>query len=144
MSHTLPDTGVLASVSPAARTSLQHCGSLAELPRGSVVVAQGSPATSLHIVLSGELAVMLQTPEELVPLGYVHPGDSVGEMGFLDPSAIASAEVNTRMASTVWSITGEAFEAFIQNQPLAAAEILKALLLLTSRRAQKNNQRLVD
>jgi CRP-like cAMP-binding protein len=112
--------------------------------KGSVVVEQGEPANGLHLVVGGELSVVLRTPEELVPLGYVQEGETVGEMSFLDETAIASAAVTAHVPSVVWSITSDAFEAFLASHPVAGTEILKALLKLVGRRARKGNERLAD
>jgi CRP-like cAMP-binding protein len=143
-SYSLPSTGVLAGVSPAAREALSGFGDFMTRLKGSVVVEQGGPANSLHLVVDGELSVILRTPEELVPLGYVQEGETVGEMGFLDETAIASAAVTAHVPSVVWSITTEAFEAFLASHPVAGTEILKAILKLVGRRARKGNERLAD
>jgi CRP-like cAMP-binding protein len=141
---TLPATGVLAGVSSSARESLSSFGAFAQHVKGTIVVEQGGPASALHIVVDGELQVTLRTPEELVPLGYVQAGETVGEMGFLEPDAIASAAVTARVVSIVWSISSEAFEAFLASHPVAGTEILKAILRLVGRRARKGNERLAD
>ena len=142
--HSLSPTGVLASVSKTARESLSSFGTFKSCPKGTLVVEQGGPANALHIVVSGELQVMLRTPDELVPFGYVHEGETVGEMGFLEEDAIASAAVTTVVPSVVWSISAEAFEAFLNSAPVAGTEILKAILKLVGRRARKGNERLAD
>jgi CRP-like cAMP-binding protein len=140
----LPSTGVLSGVSVSAREALTSFGSFTPHGRGSVVVEQGGPAGALHIVVDGELQVMLHTPDELVPLGYVQEGETVGEMGFLDENAIASAAVTARMPSLVWTIGTDAFEAFLDTHPVAGTEILKAILKLVGQRARKGNERLAD
>ncbi len=143
-SLSLPSSGVLASVSPAAREALTGFGDFMSRLKGSIVVEQGGTANALHLVVDGELAITLRTPEELVPLGYVQIGETVGEMGFLDEGAIASATVTAHVASVVWSITTDAFEAFLASHPVAGTEILKAILKLVGRRARKGNERLAD
>jgi CRP-like cAMP-binding protein len=142
--YLLPATGVLAGVSPSARDALTGFGNFRATPRGSIIVNQGGPANALHIVVDGELQVMLRTPDELVPFGYVHEGETVGEMGFLDENAIASAAVTAVVPSVVWSIDADAFEAFLASHPVAGTEILKAILKLVGRRARKGNERLAD
>ena len=142
--HSLPVTGVLAGVSSTAREALGSFGTFASRSKGGVVVEQGGPAQALHIVVEGELQVILRTPEELVPLGYVQVGETVGEMGFLEHDAIASAAVTARTQSVVWSITSDAFEEFLSSHPVAGTEILKAVLKLVGRRARKGNERLAD
>jgi len=142
--YSLPSTGVLASVSSSAREALTGFGAFTSCPKGTLVVEQGGPAGALHVVVSGELQVMLRTPDELVPFGYVHEGETVGEMGFLDENAIASAAVTSVVPSVVWSISSEAFESFLHSHPVAGTEILKAILKLVGRRARKGNERLAD
>src|SRR5688572_29640803 len=63
----LPSTGVLSGVSAPAREVLSGFGTFTQHPKGSVVVEQGGPAGALHIVVDGELHVILRTPDELVP-----------------------------------------------------------------------------
>jgi len=142
--HILPSTGVLTEVSSAAREALTGFGAFKSCGKGSLIVEQGGPANALHVVVSGELQVMLRTPDELVPFGYVHEGETVGEMGFLEQNAIASAAVTAVVPSVVWSISAEAFEAFLDSHPVAGTEILKAILKLVGRRARKGNERLAD
>lgn len=142
--HSLPSSGVLAGVSASAREALTGFGAFATHSKGSVVVEQGGPAGALHIVVDGELRVVLRTPDELVPFGYVQTGETVGEMGFLEENAIASAAVTANVPSVVWSISTESFEAFLASHPVAGTEILKAILKLVGRRARKGNERLAD
>jgi len=140
----LPHTGVLAGVSSAAREALTQFGECRAHQKNSLIVEQGGPANSLHIVVSGELQVTLRTPDELVPFGYVHEGETVGEMGFMEEGAIASAAVTTVVPSVVWSISADSFDAFLGSHPAAGCEILKAILKLVGRRARKGNERLAD
>ena len=142
--HTLPHTGVLTGVSLAAREALTQYGTFSSRPKNSTIVEQGGPANFLHLVVSGELQVTLRTPDELVPFGYVHDGETVGEMGFMEAGAIASAAVTTVVASVVWSISAEDFDTFLHSHPAAGCEILKAILRLVGRRARKGNKRLAD
>ncbi len=141
---TLPALGILNSVSQSARDALYSFGQAIEHLRGSTILEQGAPAAGLHFVVSGELAVVLESADELKPLGYVEAGETVGEMGFLEEEAIASARVNARTNSIVWSISRDAFESFLQSNPVAGCEILKALLQIAGRRARKGNERLAE
>ena len=138
----LPAYGVLAGVSALAREALAGFGHFSALGKGAVVVEQGGPADSLHVVVSGELMVSLRSPEEIRTLGYVEEGQTVGEMGFLDDDVTASAAVTTNVASHVWSIHKEDFNRFLHTHPVAGCEILKELLVLAGRRARKGNERL--
>ena len=141
---TLPALGILEHVSPSARDALYSFGQAVEYVKGSPILEQGEPALGLHFVMAGELAVILESPDELKPLGYVEAGETVGEMGFMEEDAIASARVTARTNAMVWSISRDGFEDFLTSNPSAGCEILKALLKLAGRRARKGNERLAD
>jgi len=142
--YSLPSTGVLAGASATAREALAQFGQFQAHAKNSLIVEQGGPASALHIVVSGELQVTLRTPDELVPFGYVHEGETVGEMSFMEEGAIASAAVTAVVPSVVWSIAADSFDAFLHNHPSSGCEILKAILKLVGRRARKGNERLAD
>lgn len=142
--HTLPHTGVLAGVSQAARETLTVFGDFQSYSKNGLVVEQGGEASALHFVVEGELQVTLRTPDELVPFGYVHEGETVGEMSFMEEGAIASAAVTAVVPSVVWSITAASFDTFLASHPAEGCEILKAILRLVGRRARKGNERLAD
>jgi CRP-like cAMP-binding protein len=143
-SPTLQGLGVLYGVPISARQALTEFGRIHTFPKGTIVVEQGTLADRLHIVVDGELMVTLHGEDELLPLGYVQAGESVGEMSFLEAEALASATVTAHVPSEVWSISGADFEAFLRAHPSAGTEILKALLYLVSRRARRGNERLAD
>lgn len=142
--YSLSNSGVLAGASATAREALAQFGAFRAYPKNGLIVEQGGEASALHVVVSGELQVTLRTPDELVPFGYVHEGETVGEMSFMEEDAIASAAVTAAVPSVVWSISAESFDAFLVNHPAAGCEILKAILKLVGRRARKGNARLAD
>lgn len=142
--YSLPHTGVLAGTSDTAREVLTGFGDFHTHAKNSLIVEQGGPASALHVVVSGELQVTLRTPDELVPFGYVHEGETVGEMSFMESGAIASAAVTAVVPSVVWSITADSFDTFLASHPAEGCEILKAILRLVGRRARKGNERLAD
>lgn len=142
--HTLPHTGVLAGVSTSASEVLASFGEYHTHAKNGLIVEQGGPASALHLVVTGELQVTLRTPDELVTLGYVHEGETVGEMSFMEEGAIASAAVTAVVPSVVWTISADSFDTFVASHPAAGCEILKAILRLVGRRARKGNERLAD
>lgn len=59
-----------------------------------IVCHEGDPGDSLHIVVSGKLAVRVTTPlGQIVTLSLLGPGDSFGELALLDPSSLRTATV---------------------------------------------------
>ena len=142
-SEILPALGILAQVTPGSRAALTDGGEYLDYAKGEAVLEQGQPTGHLFIVVSGELNVVLHSPEQLVPLGYIHEGETVGEMGFLE-EVEASAFVAAGVASRVWRISKEGFEVFLGKSPVAGNEILKEIVMLLSRRARKGHERLAD
>ncbi len=140
-SEILPPLGILAHVTPGTRAALTDGGEFVSYAKGEAVLEQGQPTSHLFVVVSGELAVTLHSPEQLVPLGYIHEGEIVGEMGFLEGES-ASAFVAAAVPSKIWRISKEGFEAFLTKSPSAGTEILKEIVILLSRRARKDHERL--
>lgn len=140
-SEILPPLGILAHVTPGSRAALTDGGEFVSYAKGEAVLEQGQPTSHLFIVVSGELNVVLRSPEQLVPLGYIHEGETVGEMGFLE-QVEASAFVAAAVPSKVWRISKDGFEVFLGRSPAAGNEILKEIVKLLSRRARKGHERL--
>ena len=142
-SEILPPLGILTHVTPGSRAALTDGGEFVNFAKGEAVLLQGDSTRYLCIVVSGELAVTLRSPEQVVPLGYIHEGETVGEMSFLE-EVEASAFVAAAVPSKVWRISKEEFEAFLHKSPAAGNEILKEIVILLSRRARKGNERLTE
>ncbi|MDB6136002.1 MAG: transcriptional regulator, Crp/Fnr family [Verrucomicrobiales bacterium] len=139
----LPPLGILSQVSPGSRAALTDGGEFISYVKGEAVVVQGEPTSHLFIVVDGELAVALHQPDQIVPLGYIHEGETVGEMSFLEGFE-ASAYVTAAVASKVWRISKDAFELFLNRSPEAGTELLKAIVILLSHRNRKGQERLVQ
>ena len=137
----LPPLGILTHVTPGSRAALTDGGEFVSYAKGEAILEQGQATKHLFIVVSGELSVVLRSPEQLVPLGYIHEGETVGEMGFLE-EVEASAFVSAAVPSTVWRISKDDFDVFLNKSPSAGNEILKEIVVLLGRRARKGNQRL--
>jgi CRP/FNR family transcriptional regulator, cyclic AMP receptor protein len=140
-SEILPPLGILTNVTPGSRAALTDGGEFVTYAKGEGVLEQGQTTGHLFIVVSGELTVTLHTPEQLVPLGYIHEGETVGEMGFLE-EVEASAFVAAAVTSKVWRISKGKFDTFLTKSPAAGNEILKEIVMLLSRRARKGHERL--
>ncbi len=142
-SEILPPLGILSHVTPGSRAALTDGGQFLSYAKGEAILEQGQPTEHLCILVSGELAVTLRSPEQLVPLGYIHEGEPVGEMGFLE-GVEASAFVAAVVPSKVWQISREAFGEFLSNSPAAGNELLMEIVKLLSQRARKGHERLTQ
>ena len=143
LSDILPPLGILSHVTPGSRAALTDGGEYVSYAKGEAVLEQGQATSHLFIVVAGELNVVLHSPEALVPLGYIHEGETVGEMGFLE-EVEASAFVAAAVPSKVWRISKQRFETFLTKSPAAGNEILKEIVMLLSRRARKGHERLAE
>jgi CRP-like cAMP-binding protein len=142
-STTLPNQGLLSTLSDQERAVLQIYGETVHHDKGDSVVEQGIQQSFMHLVVSGELQVKLQGPEAIVPLGYVSPGGCVGEMSLLDPVE-ASAHVVATSPTNVWALSRVKFDEFTAEHPVAACKFLKAVASLLASRLRKGSQRLLE
>ena len=139
----LPAAGIVASLSPSERGELCSYGEFITHPKGDTVVEQGLTQAFLHLVLEGELRVILKSDEAILPLGYVQAGECVGEMSLLEP-VDASATVLANSTSKVWAISRARFEEFTDVNPAVAAKLLKAIAIQLGSRLRKGSERLLD
>lgn len=88
--------------------SLCSQGAIREIPRGTLLISQGSLGEELFVLLKGELEV-LKTPEgsaeELVVERYFTPGDSVGEAASLTDDGLRTATVRCASDSQLLAIS---------------------------------------
>lgn len=79
------DWPLLASLSEADRAAVLAATRLRRFDRGEVVVQEGAPADSLHLVESGRLLVRVTTPAgEHATLNLLGPGQYFGELALLE------------------------------------------------------------
>lgn len=140
---TLPAAGLVADLTSAERGELCHYGEFIDHEKNDVLVEQGVAQAFLHLVLEGELRVLLKSEEAIVPLGYVQAGECVGEMSLLEP-VDASATVMANASTRVWAINRPRFEEFTAAHPATAAKLLKAIAIQLGRRLRKGSARLLD
>jgi CRP-like cAMP-binding protein len=91
-----------------------------ELERGEVVFREGDPADSVHLVLSGHLAVSVSTADgERATLNVIGPGSHVGELALLARGAPRerSATVVALEPSVTRVLTATAFRELCARHP---------------------------
>ncbi|MEJ3655142.1 Crp/Fnr family transcriptional regulator [Actinomycetes bacterium KLBMP 9759] len=72
-----------------------------------IVFHEGDPGESVHIVMSGRVAVRVTTPlGHVVTLSVLGPGDSFGELALLDPDSLRTATVIAIEETHTLMITG--------------------------------------
>jgi CRP-like cAMP-binding protein len=110
--------------------------------RNEVLVREGDPSDSLHLVEEGRLAVRVDTAAgDTAMLNVLGPADWFGELSLLGPGApTRTATVVALETATTRALTATAFAELRQHHP-AAGELLLTLL---SRRVEELSRRLVE
>jgi CRP-like cAMP-binding protein len=124
---------VLALLDPRQRRGLLARSEHQVFPAGEVLVRQGSSSRALFRVHSGFLRVHREYGGTRVELSRIEPGAWFGELSLIDGSP-ASATVTAESRVEVDRLSEEALQAYLAEEPAAAAAIYKALALVLSRR----------
>jgi CRP-like cAMP-binding protein len=138
----LPAIGILESLSEESRAALDAAGEITALPEGAYLVKQGDPQERLCFLLDGKLSASCRSDNSIVELGKIMPGESIGEMNVIDPRK-ASADVKAVRPSRVWTISREALEVFMEENPDTGMKLMRALAALLCRRIRKNTDRML-
>ena len=96
-----------------------------ELAAEATLLAPGDTNDYLYLVLSGELAILLDDPDA-TQVAAVGPGECVGEHAIIDSHKIA-AFVVARTASRLFKIPPHRFNALMRAQPIAARNLVEIL-----------------
>ena len=104
---------------------------------------EGDPASSLHVLVAGRLAVSVSTPAgDTAMLNLLSPGDSFGELSLLRHEAPAerSATVLALEPSETLSLSAVVFRRLCTTHP----EVEQLLATLLSRRVKELSGRLLE
>lgn len=128
----------LAGSALFANTSLESLEDLLEacpvrpLAEHEILLAPGQVNDALYLLLSGRLRVHLESPDG-VPVGFVEPGETVGELSLLDQQPVTEYVV-ADMPSRVLAVPQEIFWTLIHASPACAANLLVSLAARLRRR----------
>jgi CRP/FNR family cyclic AMP-dependent transcriptional regulator len=120
---------LLATLSDEDRQVLLAATRVRRFARGEVVVHEGDPADSLHLVESGRLAVRVSTPGgERATLNLLGPGDYFGELSLLEGRApVRSASIVALEAAQTRSLPATTFRD-LRERNRGAQQLLLSLL----------------
>ena len=110
--------------------------------RGEVLVREGDPADSLHLVSAGRLAVRVTTPRgDTATLRVLSRGDYFGEVSLLDGrEARRTASVVALEPAETHSLSAKAFRDLREHHP----QVQTLVLSLMARRIEELSDRLVE
>jgi CRP-like cAMP-binding protein len=133
---------LLASLSESDRRDVLASTRRRRFGKGEVLVHEGDPADSLHLVVSGRLAVRVATSSgDNATLNILGPGDYFGELSLLDGRQPArSASIVALEPAETLSLAASAFRDLRQRH--RSAEQL--LLTLLARRVEELSARLLE
>ena len=98
-------------------------GEVQSFDQGTLVIAEGAQETSLHILLEGEVDVLVPTPKGWLRVAMLGRGSVIGEMAFLDDLP-RSARVVAREPCSALKITRESFQQFATREPIIALALV--------------------
>ncbi|WP_240125786.1 cAMP-activated global transcriptional regulator CRP [Thermomonas alba] len=112
-------------------------------PARAEVFSPGDPAGTLYYVLSGSVSIIARESDEReLVLGYIGPGEFVGEMGLFVHTDQRGVALRTRTACELAEISHERLQALLAAQANDATRLLYSIgaqisqrLLDTSRKA---------
>lgn len=133
---------LLASLSEADRREVLASARRRRFSRGEVVVHEGDPSDSLHLVVSGRLAVRVSTSSgDNATLNVIGQGGYFGELSLLDGrTPTRTASVVALEAAETLSIAASSFQE-LRLRHRAAEQLLLALL---ARRVEELSARLLE
>jgi len=112
--------------------------------RDELVFEEKSEDTSLYIVLSGELEVLVKTPENKeVSLSFIEEGEVFGELSFLDGKK-RSAKIIARSDVELLQLSRQSFERLRLEHPDIASKLIMDLAKVVSLRLRNADKFIVE
>jgi len=148
MTSAFPKTTLLRTVNPMGADAATIERFVAQChrrkyPSRSDIFNPGDPANTLYYIISGSVSIIARESDdrELV-LGYIGPGEFIGEMGLFVETQQRGVALRTRTACELAEISYERLQGLLQTQANDATRLLFSIgaqisqrLLDTSRKA---------
>jgi sulfate permease, SulP family len=130
--------GLLGSEDKAVEL-IRHCQRL-EVAAGDVIVRAGDAADSMHFILDGRVGVMVPAEggrsTRVRSLGRY---TTIGEMGLVS-HAPRSATIQAEVASVLYVLTAEQFEAIMNGDPILGRKLLTYFVSVMAERLNFANR----
>lgn len=132
---------LLSSLSEADRARVLDATRTCRFDRGEVLVHEGDPGESLHLVRRGRLGVRVSRPNgESLTLNVLSPGDAFGELAAMGQAHRRTATVVAFEPAETLALTGTAFKALCQQHPAVERLVIRLL----AERVDQLSQRLIE
>ncbi|QMW24373.1 patatin-like phospholipase family protein [Sandaracinobacteroides saxicola] len=126
----LADVGLFAGLSADALDALAAVAVPMGLPGGARLIEQGGVSAGVWVLLSGRLKVV--RAGESGPLGFVNPGESVGELSMIS-GAPHMAHVSAVRDSLLLHVPKEALRQVLRDSPESMWRMMQLLVTRTTR-----------
>jgi cAMP-dependent protein kinase regulator len=118
----LATSPMLKAVDPTERNHLIEHFKIRSFEAGEKLIAQGQPASGIHLIASGRVRVVIREKSENLELTQLGPGDSIGEVALVlrrnaNPDVIAEFPTITLFMGAATLTT------FITEQPKLLAQL---------------------
>lgn len=139
----LPSIGWVADLKTEDRDLLASYGEFIPAYPERDLIEQGWNQTHLYMVITGKLEVRREGLERDLVVGYISPGESIGEVSIFDPGP-ASASVRAVEFSQIWRIDRDSLNSFLGDNPGAGNLLMVGLSTILSKRIRSLSAQLVD
>jgi CRP-like cAMP-binding protein len=114
-------------------------GESKSVPRGAVLIQQGKPITEFYIVLDGQLAVMVSSPQGNLTINTLREGEVIGELSLLDTRP-PSASVVAATDANVLAVSRDKLSSKLRRDSAFAAKFYRALGVFLADRLRSTTQ----
>ncbi len=122
-----PTAAPPVALPPALLEALVRAGTSRMIPRNTLVVLQGEPAHTLHLILEGRVRVFVSDENgKEAELDVMGPGEYFGEL--MLGSHRRTASVRTLVPSRLCTVDREAFEGILAARPDLAFHVIQTLI----------------
>lgn len=117
----------------ATDLTVQQCATLASimtlkrLARGQVLLREGERDASVHVVVSGTLAVTKRAGDTDEIISFIEQGGLAGGMGFID-GLCHTATLRAMSDAEVLSLSRDAIESLITTEPKLVYKVMTAVI----------------
>jgi CRP-like cAMP-binding protein len=106
--------------------TLNQMGTIRHYAQGDIIFLEGDPGDEMHIVLRGQVDIIISSPRGPKTVARLGPGSFFGEMSILE-NAPRSGSARTTIDTFTVAIHRDRFMAFIQAEPEIAFRIMQCL-----------------
>ena len=124
----LPEWELLAGLPAAERETVLRAARRRRFAAGEVLFHEGDPAESLHLLISGRVAVRVTTPSgDQAVLTVHHPGQTFGELALLGTERHRTATVSALEPAETLALSRSQFDRLRARNPSVDTVLLAAL-----------------